>query len=139
MKLLKLDANVSAPDRYLNRTPLDFASASDLVWPIYEMFNFQRVAKKDLVDKKVMTRTQMLPHAKKEFNLDIKGFQGITFAPYQVNEKKLKKSNTFGSALYDGDVLAGLNANTVDDDDDDDINGMSSSQKAMTPANYSWK
>lgn len=119
MKLLKLDANVNAPDRRLSRTPLEFASASNLVWPIFEMFNFQRVPKKQLVDKKIMTRTQLLPNAKQEFNLDIKGFQGISFAPYEVNEKKLKKSNTFGSALYDGDVLAGLNSNVADDDDDD--------------------
>lgn len=56
--LLERGANINAADTH-RRTPVDFASASEIVWPHFAVLNCRKVNKKELMNRQIFSKTQM--------------------------------------------------------------------------------
>ncbi|KAL4222378.1 hypothetical protein ACF0H5_018417 [Mactra antiquata] len=101
MMLLEYGAKAESPD-YQGRTPVDFASASDKIWPHFAALGCKRVPRSELVQKQVL-RPQSSHSAGR---VRVPG-QGIQMASYDREEPKYEyNSDPFIQAAVTGDVLA---------------------------------
>ncbi|XP_052246994.1 ankyrin repeat and SOCS box protein 11-like isoform X2 [Dreissena polymorpha] len=102
MMLLEYGARPDSPD-YEGRTPIDFASASDKIWPHFAAMGVKRVSRAELVEKRVLR-----PTSSHSVGRRIRPFsQGIEMASFDRTESKYEhNSDPFIHAAVTGDVLA---------------------------------
>ncbi|RNA18454.1 ankyrin repeat domain-containing 49-like [Brachionus plicatilis] len=131
-------ADVSARDTQ-QRTPIDFASASSVIWPHFAVLQIPRVSKRELVNRQIYSRSEIdsVYYDKKS----IKSLGNIKFAPYQMSKRDLDSlnSDSFNSAYTDGDVLA--NFESTDDSASDHLSTSRSPsrRKSNDPHFNIWK
>lgn len=103
LKLLQIGSDLLAEDKY-GRTPVDFASASDVVWPLYLSFKCKRLDKSQLAEKQILSRRQIQARLQGGYLID----QGIKLAPYQISRKNYRDDDDINhnAAFVNGDVLA---------------------------------
>ncbi|XP_045168748.2 ankyrin repeat domain-containing protein 54-like isoform X1 [Mercenaria mercenaria] len=102
MLLLEYGAKPDSPDS-VGRTPIDFASASDKIWPHFAALGCKRVSRAELVEKRVLRPSSSQFAGRK---MRVPG-QGIQMASYDRAESKYEyNSDPFIQAAVTGDVLA---------------------------------
>ncbi|KAL3832301.1 hypothetical protein ACJMK2_023955 [Sinanodonta woodiana] len=101
MALLEHGAKPDMPDAE-RRTPIDFASASDKIWPHFAILRFSRTSRAELVDKKIIRP------GSNQFSKQYKQpGQGIRMAASSRPESTYAfNSDPFIHAAVTGDVLA---------------------------------
>ncbi|ESO84535.1 hypothetical protein LOTGIDRAFT_196603 [Lottia gigantea] len=100
MLLLQNGADPNLEDTE-GRTPKDFASASDKIWPHFAMLGLKRTSRIELYEKKVLKRGASGNQRNREFTNSIKmSSSNRPESPYAIN------SDPFVAAAATGDVLA---------------------------------
>ncbi|XP_050388360.1 osteoclast-stimulating factor 1 isoform X1 [Patella vulgata] len=103
MMLLENHARPDIPDAE-GRTPKDFASVSDIIWPHFAMLGLKRTSRVDLLEKKVIKRTSSGDQRYKD------PANGIKMASYSRPDSGYAiNSDPFVAAAATGDVLADVN------------------------------
>ncbi|GFO41043.1 ankyrin [Plakobranchus ocellatus] len=97
MTLLEYGAQPELPDSE-NRTPSDFASASDKIWPFFAALGVPRTSRAELVSKEILRPGSGIREERQP------GY-GINMADYKSSQHKDDQSNNFMAAMS-GDVLA---------------------------------
>ncbi|RUS73029.1 hypothetical protein EGW08_019215 [Elysia chlorotica] len=97
MTLLEYGAQPELPDSE-NRTPADFASASDKIWPFFAALGVPRTSRAELVSKEILRPGSGIREERQP------GY-GINMADYKSSQNKDEQSNNFLAAMS-GDVLA---------------------------------
>lgn len=101
MMLLDYGAKPDSPDSE-GRTPVDFASASDKIWPHFAALGYKRVSRAELVQKRVLRPISSHSAGRRS---RLPG-QGIPMASYDKEGKYEYNSDPFIQAAVTGDVLA---------------------------------
>ncbi|XP_052799471.1 uncharacterized protein LOC128231078 isoform X2 [Mya arenaria] len=102
MMLLEYGAKPDSADSE-GRTPIDFASASDKIWPHFAALGVKRVSRAELVEKRVLRPASSHSAGRRARPAG----QGIEMASFDRGEAKYEyNSDPFIHAAVTGDVLA---------------------------------
>ncbi|XP_065053869.1 inactive serine/threonine-protein kinase TEX14-like [Rhopilema esculentum] len=112
MLLLDAGADPDAEDLY-DRTPKDFASASDKVWSFFAAKGCQRTSRQDLISKRILQNSYDGFKAPPDFT---QGRKSTASALLRFDDEQIPTDsegvNAYNAAV-NGDVLAGSNENNL--------------------------
>ncbi|XP_025094842.1 oxysterol-binding protein-related protein 1-like [Pomacea canaliculata] len=98
MLLLEYGAQPELPDSE-GRTPKDFASASDKIWPLFAAMGLERTTRTELIEKRIIRKESAQTSSRTT------GY-GIKMADYSGQLEKSGEQESFVQAAMMGDVLA---------------------------------